>query len=297
MLTFKQIEALYWTVRLGTFLAAAERLHTGQSAITKRIQELEADFNVQLFDRSGHKASLTSKGHEVFLMAEQMLAHRDRLLVQLEGQHTLTGTLRFGITEITAMTWLPAFIKTMRTHYPWVTLEPLIDLGGDLHRQLASGHIDMAFLNDRLQDPLLDSVPLANLEFAWMCAPGQVDPTMTYTPAQLAEMPLLRQSRESGLNPVYDAWLHPHVPEKNLFTINSLIAMAGLTAAGFGISCLPREYFASMVRGRQLEIVRTTTAAPHTRYVAMFRRDASAAFYENVAKLAQECCDFAKLGD
>ena len=70
MLTFKQIEALYWTVRLGTFLAAAERLHTGQSAITKRIQELEADFNVQLFDRSGHKASLTSKGHEVFLMAE-----------------------------------------------------------------------------------------------------------------------------------------------------------------------------------------------------------------------------------
>ena len=44
MLTFKQIEALYWTVRLGTFAASAQKLHTTQSAITKRIQELEADF-------------------------------------------------------------------------------------------------------------------------------------------------------------------------------------------------------------------------------------------------------------
>lgn len=55
MLTFKQIEALYWTVRLGTFSASAQKLHTTQSAITKRIQELEADFDVALFDRSGHR--------------------------------------------------------------------------------------------------------------------------------------------------------------------------------------------------------------------------------------------------
>ena len=62
MLTFKQIEALYWTVRLGTFSASAQKLHTTQSAITKRIQELEADFDIALFDRSGHRAELTARG-------------------------------------------------------------------------------------------------------------------------------------------------------------------------------------------------------------------------------------------
>ena len=113
MLTFKQIEALYWTVRLGTFAASAQKLHTTQSAITKRIQELEADFDVALFDRSGHRAELTARGHEVYALAEEMLGHRDRLLVRLKGQHTLTGTFRFGITEITAMTWLPALILSL----------------------------------------------------------------------------------------------------------------------------------------------------------------------------------------
>ena len=136
MLTFKQIEALYWTVRLGTFAASAQKLHTTQSAITKRIQELEADFDIALFDRSGYRAELTARGHEIYALAEEMLGHRDRLLVRLKGQHTLTGTFRFGITEITAMTWLPALIRLLRSHYPRITLEPHIDLGADLLKRL-----------------------------------------------------------------------------------------------------------------------------------------------------------------
>ena len=53
VITIKQVEAFYWTVKLGTFTAAAERLHTTQSAITKRIQEIESTFEIALFDRVG----------------------------------------------------------------------------------------------------------------------------------------------------------------------------------------------------------------------------------------------------
>ena len=43
MLTFKQIEALYWTVRLGTFSASAQKLHTTQSAITSLFKSVPND--------------------------------------------------------------------------------------------------------------------------------------------------------------------------------------------------------------------------------------------------------------
>jgi DNA-binding transcriptional LysR family regulator len=292
MLTFKQIEALYWTVKLGTFAAAAQKLHTTQSAITKRIQELEADFDIALFDRSGYRAELTSRGHEVYAMAEQMLAHRDRLLVRLKGQHTLTGTFRFGITEITAMTWLPALIRLLRTNYPRIALEPHIDLGRDLQKRLHAGQLDMAFLHGEFADAELQVVPLQRLEFAWMGSPDLIDPSRVYTPRNIAALPLLRQSRDSGLNMIYDGWLKPYTPASNMFTINSLIAMAGLTAAGFGISCLPRDYFAGMVSARQLVIARTSTAPPQSLYCAMFRPQADVAFCESVASLARSCCDF-----
>lgn len=296
MLTFKQIEALYWTVRLGTFSASAQKLHTTQSAITKRIQELEADFDVALFDRSGHRAELTARGHEVYALAEEMLGHRDRLLVRLKGQHTLTGTFRFGITEITAMTWLPALIRLLRAHYPHITLEPHIDLGADLQKRLQAGQLDMAFLHGEFAEPGLQVVALQRLEFAWMGSPDMIDPSRVYTPADIAALPLLRQSRESGLNMIYDGWLKPHTPASNMFTINSLIAMAGLTAAGFGVSCLPRDYFAEMVSARQLVIARTSTAAPQSVYCAMYRKGADDAFCESVAEVARSCCDFSSNG-
>ena len=40
-MTFKQLEALYWIARLGGFAQAANQLHTSQSAVSKRVHELE----------------------------------------------------------------------------------------------------------------------------------------------------------------------------------------------------------------------------------------------------------------
>ena len=41
MVTLRQLLALHWIERLGTFERAAEHLNTTQSAISKRVQELE----------------------------------------------------------------------------------------------------------------------------------------------------------------------------------------------------------------------------------------------------------------
>ena len=46
MITFKQVEALYWISELGNFAAAADKLNTTQSAISKRKNELESVFDI-----------------------------------------------------------------------------------------------------------------------------------------------------------------------------------------------------------------------------------------------------------
>jgi len=295
MFTFKQIEALYWTVRLGTLHAAARKLHTSQSAITKRIQDIENAFGLALFDRSGHKAVLTARGHEIYGMAQALLAQRDRMLTRMHDLHIQTSTVRLGITEITAMTWLPAFIRELRTLYPRVTLEPSIDLGADLLHRLTAGSIDMAIVHEELIAHDLDSVRLRPLDFVWVGSAEHVDETRVYSAEEIARMPLLRQSRESGLNHIYDLWLKPHVAHNNIFTINNLIAIAGLTAAGFGVSCLPHDYFSGWIKSRRLLVMRTRIAPPRSVYRAAYRRDADSAFYHDLATLAQRCCNFSNL--
>lgn len=62
MMTFKQLEALFWIVQAGGFSQAAVRLHTTQSAVSKRVHELEEMFETPLFDRTQRSAKLTAKG-------------------------------------------------------------------------------------------------------------------------------------------------------------------------------------------------------------------------------------------
>ena len=48
--------------RKGSFAAAAEELFRVPSAITYTVQKLGRDLDVAIFDRSGHRATLTDAG-------------------------------------------------------------------------------------------------------------------------------------------------------------------------------------------------------------------------------------------
>ena len=292
MLTFKQIEALYWVVQLGSFASAAQRLNTTQSAITKRIQELESDFDVSIFDRSGHKATLTPKGQEMVELASELLTQRDVMLMKLKGHHTFSGILRLGITEITAMTWLPDLIAQLRILFPKLTVSPKTGMAAELQQNLLKGQLDMAFLHNEFKSPLLEQYPLDYVHFAWVGSPSIITSDRVYTPQEISEMSLIRQDMEPGLNSLYDDWLQPYTAEQNLFTINSLLAMAGLTVAGFGICCLPIDYFYPLVTSRKLAILKTTKAPPKSLYCAMYAKNANAMLYKEVAMLAKDVCNF-----
>ena len=88
MLTFKQMEALYWIVQLGSFEAAASRLNATQSAVSKRVQELERLFEITVFDRAHRSARLTEKGAEIFrLMLDTASGRKTRSEIHGYGQN------------------------------------------------------------------------------------------------------------------------------------------------------------------------------------------------------------------
>ena len=73
------LETLVWIARLGSFRAAAARLHLTQPTISMRVRELEAQVGVALFDRRSYRARLTPRGREVVGYAEQILGLADRI--------------------------------------------------------------------------------------------------------------------------------------------------------------------------------------------------------------------------
>src|SRR5664280_439363 len=98
MITLKQLEAFYWCTKLQSFARAANRLPTSQSAISKRISELERAIGQPLFDRGRRAARLTARGTQLLAGAEQMLGLRDDLLASAGHAPAAMRHFRLGVT-------------------------------------------------------------------------------------------------------------------------------------------------------------------------------------------------------
>ncbi|MDX1914913.1 MAG: LysR family transcriptional regulator [Methylophilus sp.] len=72
-LSIEALEVIDSIARKGSFAAAAESLYRVPSALTYTIRKLEENLGVTLFDRSGHRATLTEAGEELLKEGRHLL--------------------------------------------------------------------------------------------------------------------------------------------------------------------------------------------------------------------------------
>ncbi|ACT47641.1 LysR family transcriptional regulator [Methylotenera mobilis] len=106
-LSLESLEVLDAIARKGSFAAAAESLFRVPSAITYTVRKLEEDLNVQLFNRSGHRAELTLAGAELLKEGRNLLnaaneleSRVKRVAKGVETELTIAVNDLFDITRI-----------------------------------------------------------------------------------------------------------------------------------------------------------------------------------------------------
>lgn len=295
-MTFKQLEALYWIAKLGGFAQAANQLHTSQSAVSKRVHELELLFDTELFDRTQRTARLTEKGEEMFVLASKLLEQRDAAVEQFSKPGVVERRLRIGVTELTAMTWLPRLVGLIQQHYPKVILEPDVDDSLQLRDKLLADELDLVIVPDTFADSRMQSKAIGKVQSAWMCKPGVVQATGTVRLHELARHRMLVQGNNSGTGRAYDAWMKDQgVQPSDTIVVSNLVALTGLTVSGLGVSYLPRQCLDPLVSAGMLAVIDVVPALPVVHYVAMHKGEHRSALTSSIVMLAQECCDFTRM--
>lgn len=297
MVTIKQLEALIWVIRLGGFSQAAHHLRTTQSAVSKRIGELEDQLGVQLLDRTSRSARPTDKGRELFGMGERLLDQHRNLVEKMSSPDTVRRDLRIGVTELTALTWLPRLIEEIDRNYPEVTIEQEVSTSVNLLDGLAKDRFDVVFvhnISDRRH--IFERVEIGTVENVWMCAPKLVKDLPPSTSAELQRHDILVQGDRSGSWMQYDNWFRLHqIDMRNIRFCSDLIAQIGFTISGLGVSYLPREaltYLTDAGRLLMLDIEPKLSPVP---YAAVYRVDRDSRLTSDIVRIARECCDFSKL--
>lgn len=290
----KQLETFYWVCQLGGIVAAAERLNATQSTVSARIQELEAVLGLPLLDRSQRSVRPTPKGIELLGYVEQVLSLTSEIEQRLADPEVLTGSIRLGVTELVAVTWLSQLLAAINERYPSVKVELLVDLTNTHVRKLAGGELDLALIPGPAQG--LGQLSLGFVEFAWMASPKLGIPRKLLSPRDLSRWPMLTLTREAKLHHLVASWFEQNgaaMPRADM--CNSIGLLSVLTAAGLGLSFLPFGYFTDdRIRTGELSVVRTSPTFRPFEYSAIFDSRRPQQLVLSIAKLAQTHSTFSE---
>lgn len=292
-MNFKQLEAFYWIAKLGSFRAAAQRLNATQSTISMRIFHLEKELGLALFDRSHRKVRITQKGRSLVDYAERAIRLSSGILLSIGDQSAYVGTVKLGVAELIALSWLPDLVGKLNTRYPRLTVVLEVDLTANLRRKLEAGEVDIVLIPGPVTAPGLCAEHLGDVEYKWMGSPGLGLPSSELTPRDLQKWPIVTLPMQSNLYTEIDDWFRANNAQASRVDIcNSLNIVAAMTAAGLGISLLPPDYYHDWIAAGRMQVLNTVPPVNTIEYYALYAKGDHAPLVETVARLARETSTF-----
>lgn len=149
---------------LGSFSAAARRLHVAQSSVSEQVADLEQELGGTLLDRTNRRVRLTPMG-EVFLVeAEKTLNAADQAVeVTRSTMRGESGTLSIGFFLWGAGGFFPRIIREYRRRHPGIRLS-LMEMHANAQViALEEGRLDVGLT--RPPDPSAERVLRSELLF------------------------------------------------------------------------------------------------------------------------------------
>ncbi|WP_164660095.1 LysR substrate-binding domain-containing protein [Tropicibacter sp. Alg240-R139] len=163
--TLRQLEYFVAVGKAGSISAASEVLNVSSPSISAAINQLEAEFGLNLFIREHARGlSLTKAGHRILDRTEFVLKEAE-LLATLAGEITgnVQGILSVGCLVTFAQIVLPGLRRSFEDHYPAVRIEQRELNQADIFSQLRRAELDTALTYDLDIPADLDFLPLLDL--------------------------------------------------------------------------------------------------------------------------------------
>ncbi len=227
----------------GGFQKAAGALHLTQTALTRRLQNLEAFLGQKLIERTTRSVALTDTGQTFLPQARRLLADLSAALTEIrETGKARRGDVTIACVPTVGVQFLPRIIEEYAARFPdnrIRILDHASSLVADavLRREAEFGiHIAGAHHNE------LNSVPLLTDRYVVICRDDHaLAQRKRLSWKQLEPHALIFTGEGSSNRPVLDRALSEvSLALRAYYEVQRSSTAVGLVAAGVGIAVVPR---------------------------------------------------------
>lgn len=235
--------------RLRSFVAVAEtenvsraavRVHLSQPALSRQIQSLETELEIELFERIGRNLRLTSAGQDLLEHARKVLSEADAFDNRTRAlRRGNAGLLRVGATPQVLERVFPPVLKRFGARMPGIDVRLMEERPSRLSEWLLNGDLDLAFM--RFQPGLRAGHRAAGTISLLIVSDGsRLGSRNTIELRALAGAPLLVLKPGFGSRDLFDAACEVAQIRPNLILESSAPAtILALARAGVGVAVLP----------------------------------------------------------
>lgn len=227
------------------FTRAAEQMHIAQPPLSRQIQLLEAELDVQLIYRNSRTVRLTEAGRLFYEHSLQVLHRVDQMKAATQQVgHGHRQTISIGYVPSTLYGELPMLVRMFRQRHPNIDVH-LVDLGSIQQiSELKSGRIDLGFGRIRSNDTSVARTVLREERLVlaippdWPLARDQVEVQLKDI-AHQSVIVYPKEQRPSFADEVLGLLHNEGIKVAQIHEVRELQAALGFVAAQVGVCILP----------------------------------------------------------
>ena len=147
----QKYKAFLKAAEYSSFTKAAEALKYTQSGVSRMIQDLEREWEINLFERKRGYMHVTEEGKALIPHTQRICYEEERLFQHIHALKNIeTGTIRVGTFSSVATHWLPHMIKRFKEDYPLIEFELLLGDYKEIEQWIEEGRVDFGFLSGEI---------------------------------------------------------------------------------------------------------------------------------------------------
>ena len=242
-ITLDSLIVLDAIARKGSFAAAADELHRVPSAVSYTVQKLEQDLDTKIFDRSGHRAVLTSSGKELLEQGRHLLVAAQEIEARVKRVAKGWETeLRIGIDSLIPLENLFPLLERFYETNCGTRLRVYKEVLAGTWEALINNRVDLVIgaSGDSPFTSKYSQYPLGSIEMVFAVAPQH--------PLALAHEPISKKTiQQHRAIAVADSsrQMAPRTAEllsgQDVLTVPDMDAKVKAHCRGLGVGTLPKS--------------------------------------------------------
>ena len=236
------LEAFVAIAEAGRFQKAAESLHITQTALTRRLQNLEALLGVKLVERTTRSVALTRVGLDFLPQVRRTLSELGNALTEIHNTgRAQRGDIVIACVPTAGVQYLPRLIQTYSARYPANRVKILDHASSGVADAVLRREAEFGINIGGPHHPELVNIPLLEDRFVLICRDDHpLAQRKTVLWRQLASFPLIFAGEVSGNRPLLDIALGArHVTLQAHYEVQRSSTLVGLVAEGIAAAVVP----------------------------------------------------------